>query len=420
MRCAVALLAAGLALASPAPAFADWTGRGEVAGEARAFTPDDNALTTDYGLGMAARVEVGNTHRPFQEKFRAFGRVDTVDPQRSLAFIEEAWLQYRKDGWRLRVGADILNWTATEAFHPADVVNSRNLDSDFESLEKIGEPMVVVSRDIRNADLTAIVMPMYIKPQLASPKSRLNFFQGSPVRPSILRLGPDGRKTDSRWFGPQGALLYEQTIRSADLALHAIYHLDRGQPFVFAAPGSTITAVFQTKVQVGGTWQQAVGPVLLKGEAAWRHFFEADTAVTGLPPLDDRDHTQIALGVEYGLTLDSGVDHRFIVEGQAVFAESGLQRRAATIFQRDILVAYRLAMNDVKARELFVSAIFDLEDAGELMANASYSQRLSDTWGISTSIRLIEAPAPAPGMPPQGLQALRKADQIRLKLTRYF
>ena len=67
--------------------------------------------------------------------------MDFLDLERNLYRMEEASIGYRNSGWEARLAIQILNWTATEGFHPCDIINSRNLDSDIENTEKIGEPM---------------------------------------------------------------------------------------------------------------------------------------------------------------------------------------------------------------------------------------------------------------------------------------
>ena len=87
-------------------------------------------------------MEASLKHKPFKQKARLYGRIDQQDSGRTVLVVEELWLEWKTSDLRVRVGADLLNWSATEAFHPADIMNARNLDSDVESYEKVGEPMV--------------------------------------------------------------------------------------------------------------------------------------------------------------------------------------------------------------------------------------------------------------------------------------
>src|SRR5690606_16742487 len=100
---------------------------------------DEDSNTRDSGASVAARIDARYRGETINGRARVFGRADQVDPSRSQAIVEEAWAGWDSGDLQLRLGAQLLNWTATEAFHPADIVNSRNLDSNLENFEKIGE-----------------------------------------------------------------------------------------------------------------------------------------------------------------------------------------------------------------------------------------------------------------------------------------
>lgn len=419
------IVVAWLLAASPALA-GEWKSKGELSFDSRWFPENEPAAldptTDDYGIGMVGRAEAFYRHEDWRAKARAFGRVDAIDEQRSVVVVEEAWIDLSRKNIRLRVGADIVNWTATEAFHPADIINARNFDSDFEYLEKLGEPMAVVSANLGGGKLTAYGMPFYTEPILASPRSRLNFAPGLPIRPGRLQMNTRGELT-TKDFGGQGALHYIRTFGSADIAIYAVHHLDRLQPlYVTAGTTNPVGALlFQTVSQAGLTYQHAIGMLLAKLEFGYRYFHRPASGVTPFVPLDDRDHAQIAAGLEYTHTHPNSVDSTFMLEGQVYAGQQNqLQRRSLGLFQRDILLGYRVAFNDVKDKAIVALGIFDLENAGELMASIGYSQRLSDVWGLSATARVMHAPDPDPLLPPTGLETLRHADQLRLSITRYF
>ena len=59
----------------------------------------------------------------FRQELRVLGRAAAVDESRSDLILEELWA-----GWRswvgVLVGAQPINWSATEAFHPADIISN--------------------------------------------------------------------------------------------------------------------------------------------------------------------------------------------------------------------------------------------------------------------------------------------------------
>jgi hypothetical protein len=392
--------------------------RGQLALEGRAFLPDDDPTTEDWGFGLFSRLEWAHSHDPWSERLRITGRLDAIDRGRDHLVLEEAWVQYWRGRLKLRLGADIVNWTATEAFHPADVLNARNLDSDLENYEKVGEPMLFAALSLlEDTTLELYVMPGYMAALLPSRRSRLRLVPSGADIGGRLLVDRRGRFTDAI-IGPQAALRLRTVWGSADLSLHVLEHMDRSQPLVVTDPGTErLHAVFLTVRQVGLTYSQVFGSLIAKLEASYRDFVRVeDTSRFGALP--DRDHATLALGAEYGFVHDGGSESTLLAEVQAVFGLSEIERYQVNPFQRDLMLGYRFAWNDEPSRTLLVSAIFDLERGGEYLLNVTYEQRLGETWGIALGARLINAEANADS--PFGLTPLRDADLLRVVLSRYF
>ncbi len=397
-----------------------WSSKGEVALESRLFRGDGDPTTVDRAAGLFARLEVQHQRGFFEGRARGFGRLDYLDAARSMLVFEEAFAQVQSKRFRLRAGADTVNWTATEAFHPADVINARNLDSDLENFEKLGEPMVSLqARLAAGTTATAYYLPYRTSPIFTSSRSRLHFAPaGVELRGRRLMSDRKGHLTDAA-FGHQAAVNIRQTVGHADFSLHLVEHMDRAQPQVLVdlATGE-LRLLFQTVRQVGGTYQHALGPVLAKLEGAYRHFIAVDdTLPSPFGYRRDRDHGTVAAGIEYGLAHDGGAESTFIAEAQVVLGGDADTRATLTPFQRDALAGYRLALNDESSRQLLIGIVVDLESANEYLVNASYEQRLGDTWTVRAGVRVFQAKQRAV---PTGLSALRNADHVRLTLARHF
>ncbi len=405
-----------------------WSSRGEVALESRAFRPDQNPATRDRALAMLGRLELRHAGPHFEQKVRGFGRMDRYDRDRSMLIPEEAWAQGKSERFRLRVGVDIVNWTATEAFHPVDVINARNWDSDLENLEKIGEPMLALqARVTETLSVTAMYLPVYTQPRQTSSASRLHFgLPGLPLPPR-LQVDRRGRFTD-RDFGHQGAINLRQIWGQADISIQALEHMDRTQPLVMqnqTGGPAPFNLVFQTVRQVGGTFQQAVGPVLIKIEGAYRHFVpvhdaSVDPVASPVGALPDRDHGELAVGLEYGLIHRGSYESTLLLEGQTMLGVDAAIARQLTPFQRDILAGYRFAFNDEDSKEFFLGAIADVMDGDQFLFTASYQQRLGESWTVRAGARVFVAPHPSDPLLARGLQAFRNAEHLRLTLTRHF
>ena len=162
--------------------------------------------------------------------------------------------------------------------------------------------------------------------------------------------------------------------------------------------------------QAGGTYQQALGSVLLKLEAAHRDYLHPGS----LPPSPDRDHSLIAAGLEWGFTHLAGSDSTFLFEIQNRFGED-VPPNELPLFQRDVLVGYRFALNDVQDRRLLLTAIVDLEETSRVLAALTWEQRLFDAWGLRAGARYARYPDDA-----SVYAFLDDDDHVHLSLTRFF
>ena len=387
----------------PALAVASTDSKGSVGFEGRAFVPEgDEVDRFDYGSLLVGRLEWKGKQKPFREKLRVVGRAAAIDRDRSRLVVEEAWVGYRSKYLRLKAGVQLLNWTATEAFHPADVVNSRNFDGNVENPDKVGEPMVSATLRLGRVHLTGYYLPVRMDPVFPGPRSRLSFSGtklGDPLW--VPRGGGDIDDLEDSHFEHQWAVRLATTLGSADIALHAIQHNDRSQPgLAINQREGTARPVYAFVTQVGMTYAHAVSDFLLKLEAAHRRPDDLDvelqfpvahdgnTPATLLLSVDPPNHTIVAAGVEYGWSYDTLGQATVIVEGQGVVDVADAdERKAITPFQRDVLVGYRHDFEDVQGTTLNLGVIVDLEGDG-VVGTGSVGRRLGETWTLATSLRL--------------------------------
>jgi hypothetical protein len=401
--------------------------QGELAIEARAFLDDDDAKTRDREVALVGKLQVDHPHAPFDERVRLIGRFDAFNQARGVLFVQEAWAQARFGPVRIRAGLDVLNWTATEAFHPADVINARNFDSDLENFEKLGEPMVSLRLGPwSGTTVSALFMPYYTRPHFPPSNSRMSLAPEIDFGGDLL-VGRNGKIAPSRW-APQAALVLEQVLGSADFTLHVLEHMDRGQPLIgFDIEQRQVLEIFQTVRQVGATYQHVVGPFVLKLEGVYRRFqalnrlpqWLALTNYWGEPypatRLPARDHAAVAVGLEYGIVHGGGAESTLVFEGEAIFGVHELIRKQLSVFQRDILIGYRLSLNNEEGSALQIATILDLDDPGETMNSVSYSQRIGGSLTLQVLLRIFSAKDILYGLGP-----LRRAHSLQLIVSRHF
>ena len=390
---------------------------GDVSLTSRVFTPDDDPSTDDWGVTTDARLEFkAKQAGGFRQELRVLGRAAAVDESRSDLILEEFWAGWRGDWLDVLVGARLINWSATEAFHPADIINSRNLDSDIENAEKIGEPMASVRARLWQGGLTAFFMPLRLAPRLPGPRSRLNFSQGQPLGKTLWSNRDEGID-DGPWTS-QWAARFDQTFAGLDLALHYVDHQDRHQPAIILEPNSgRIHPVYRRVKRYGGTAAQVLGEWILKAEVDHRRFDALDMGpqYQVLNP-GAADHTAVAFGLEWGWGYSSGSEGTVLLEGQWMIADASADElETLGPFQRDILLGYRHALNDVEGTELLVGVIIDTQRPDECIANVTFTRRINDQWSLDSGLRIMNAPESK-----SLLHAQHEAHSVQLSLTRFF
>lgn len=394
--------------------------RGELGFESRVFRPDDDAATKDWNTTTIGRLYVDAEKGRVAARARVFSRFDPGDRERSVFIPEELWAELNASPVRLRAGYQMLNWTATEAFHPADVINSRYFDSAIENPEKLGEPMVSARVAIPNGNVEAMFMPFFTRPIFPSRRSRWNLGGPGLALGEALVLRRDGTVTNET-FVSQWAVRAQQTWGSADISVHVLQNIDRYLPIpVFDVATFTARPLFQPVTQFGGTYQQAIGGLLVKVEAAYRALYRPESKMTAYGPIPQRDHFLGAIGFEYGVPHDGGGESTWLLEGQLFLPRNrNLPAFYEPLFQHDVLAGYRYAWNDEDSKAIFLGAIVDVARPKEFFVNIGYSQRLGETWGLQAGARFVRVPARNPGAPVL-YEWLNDAHQVYANLLRYF
>ncbi len=418
------------------PSFAkeEWFNRGQVSFQFREFENDNDENTEDTGMLVFSRVEAKYTGGPFEHSFRGFARVDNKDSDRDFMAIEEFNFSMRfgeGESWKILAGYKLFNWTATEAFHPADVINSRNYDSDLEYFEKLGELTLELNKEFDWGDVSFFYWPRFENPQFPGAHSRLGF--GTDIsRPQVM----DGEEAQDGQWTAQGGVRLRYLMDDGDLSLHAIHHVDRNMPLtgtinygVNPLTGATVpldvnrlttspTPYYFKKTQVGGTLQYALSSFLLKFEGAYRIFQDAKEIYTASGLQKPVDHGDVAFGLEYNLPEWSMGETSLFFEAGGILGADKDTRAQLSIFQRDVLTGFRHSFNDVMGREILLMWIHDIERANENLITFTYKQRLDDLWNISTGLRVYDAPKK--GSVAQGLEVLDGANHAYFNLIRFF
>jgi hypothetical protein len=369
--------------------------QGEVALSARAFSPDENADIYDQGLAASFHLDVkAKQSGGFRQQLRLTGRAASIDGDRSALIVNDAWVGWRNRSLQLSVGAETFNWSTAEAFHPTDTLNSRNLDSDVENPEKMGELAAKVRVRFLTGGLTLVYLPMRVAPRLPGIRSRLNWTQGTAL--GTTTWADQNGKTSTGRFAPQYAARLDQTLGQTDVTLHYVAHNERMVPNLLVNPATGETAlVFPFVERFGGSVVSPLGDWLFKLEGEYRTYQDINTQpglilATGAT----KDHAAIAAGFDYGWSYEAGSEGTLLIEGQVLHAPGTATKDMGLVgpFQRDVLLGYRHAFNDTEDTQFLVGIIADVERVGECMSTLTGSQRLNNDWKLEGKYQFIYAP----------------------------
>lgn len=405
----------------------EWSGQGSATFQYRVFQDDNKAATEDVGIALLTKVEEKFVGKYSKHLFKVFARADEKDSDRGLIRLEDAYFSWRlgqQQSLKFLVGYKIFNWTATEAFHPADMVNSRNYDSNLENLEKMGEFTIELEKEFDLGTFSLYLWPQFERPVFPGVRSRL----GSGVaisRPKVIIDEED----EGRRVLQYGARL-SLALDSMDVSFHAMRQIDRFFPLVGTdqftflggspVPLSTEPVPFYfMKNQYGLTAQIPWAGFSFKLEGAYRSFDSDKVIFTARGLRTPSDHTDVAFGFDYSFRFDNS-DMELIVlsEMSSIFGVSDTFRAEISVFQKDVLVGFKLLFNDIMGSELTMTAISDIERDNERLYNFSYTRRLTDQWKFDTGVRIFNAPKK--GTIATGLEVLDRSHHGYFNLTRYF
>ena len=418
-----------LAIAFLIPSFSwaesNTSSKGEINLESRFFNDDDIKTTQDAGYGISARIEVENTWNNLTTRAQVFSRTDRTDSTRQRLNIEELYAQYLLDNWAFFTGFRTLNWSTAEAFHPTDIINSRNFDGPFENAEKLGELMAGFQFFSEYLNLTAFYMPTLNRPQLPTQTNRLSFApQGIPLGETTF-IDNDGNVKESNGTAQQWALRAQLPIDDFEMNLYWVHHFDRTD---FRVVQDNISGLFIPTLNEVDHYALSLQYVwdawIFKSETVYRDFKENINISSFASSITRQDYGLASLATEYLWSHVSGSDTTIILEFQEILGVDDNKRYAINPFQRDLLLGARHSFNDVNAKEVFFSIIADVERGKEILASASYSQRLSDVWKVKVGARYIDAQPPASDpLDPfgaTGMRPLNNDHQFDLTFSRYF
>jgi hypothetical protein len=322
--------------------------------------------------------------------FVPFYRYDQQDEERSHADIRELQWLYVADTWEARVGVGKVFWGVTEFVHLVDIINQTDGVESFDGEDKLGQPMVGLSRVGSLGVVDLFILPGFRERTFAGEDGRFRFPQPIDTDNARYQSSREEKHIDY-------AVRWSHSVSVFDMGVYVFSGTDRN-PIPVIENNRTVP-FYQQIDQVGLDLQATIGSWLFKVEALNQQN-------------DTEDFSATQFGFEYTLYGVFGS-----LADLGLLTEYGWDERgedALSVSQNDIYVGGRLTLNDSRDSDLLFGVGHDLDyDSQSLLLEAS--TRLSDNWSIEVQGIVIDADDAS-----DVARFFDRDDRIQLTVERYF
>ena len=291
-----------------------------------------------------------------------FVRFDPNDDERTHADLREAKLDLRFGETDVTIGNDFVFWGKTEVDQIVDIINQTDGVEGTDGEDKLGQPMIRVSRLVNIGDVSGEASIFYL------PYFRERTFLGteSRLRGAAIIDGDDARyETGSEEWTPSFAARLAGFYGDFDIGVSAFHGLSRDPAFE-VKPGSINPAtgsfelrpVYGRITQFGLDGQYTAGSTLWKAELVGR--FDQRNAA-----FEKEDYFAAIAGLEHTLYGVGGTNADLGLIAEYAYDSRG--NDALTIFENDAVSGARLAMNDTQDTSALFTATVDTETAETLL-----------------------------------------------------
>ena len=326
--------------------------------------------------------------------FTPFIRADQQDDERSHGDIRELAWTHVNNNWEIHSGIRKVFWGVSEFNHLVDIINQTDAVESFDGEEKLGQPMIHISRVTDWGIIDSFVLLGFRERSFVGEDGRLR-------GPLIVNTNRATYESGSEEKHIDLALRWSHSFNVFDFGLYWFNGTDREPVLQIESRNGRklLTPYYQQMSQLGLDLQATIDSWLWKLEAIHKN-----------TNMDKYSATQA--GFEYtfyginqstadlGLLLEYGWDER--------------GRNAASIAQNDIYLGARLTLNDADDSSLLAGFAYDLDyHTRNVLIEAS--KRLNDRWTIA-----LEALVFIASDEEDTISFLDKDDRVQLSLERFF
>lgn len=362
------------------------------------FFPNDpaHAGQADNSYSISLQPEYRKRWDNGRKKFTfvPFYRWDSEDDERTHGDIRELDFVMAQGDWEFQAGISKVFWGVTESQHLVDIINQTDLVEGLDGEEKLGQPMLRVSRFLENGSIDAYILPYFRERTFPGEQGR--FRTALPVDTDNATYESDDEEKHMDY-----AVRWNQSVGNVDFGLSWFEGTSRDPEFNVATKnGKTVLQPHYPLIRQAGLDLQYTGD-------AWLWKLESIHRDT-----NDGSYNASVGGFEYTIPgiADSSADLGLLAE----YHHDSRGKDATTPFQKDLFLGTRLAMNDVQSTELLAGAFIDLDDQARSF-RVEASRRLGDDMKLNLEAQMIsDTDVNEP------FHSIRDDDYVQLEWQKFF
>ena len=358
-----------------------------------ALWPGQGSQAAQVSLAATTELRWRNGEGDQRASIIPFLRWDSVDDERNLVDLQEAYWAWEGDSLELLAGVNTVFWGVTESVHLVDIVNQTDAAGDIDGEDKLGQPMVNLAWQKDWGLVSAWVMPYFRERNYPGVEGRLR-------TPLVVDGDRAVYESSSEESHVDVALRYSHYIGDVDIGLSFFSGTSREPRLIPADDAAVLLPHYDQIDQFGVDLQYTRDAWLWKLEAIARNgYSETFAAAVG-----GFEYTFYQVGQS---AADVGVLLEYQYDGRNEF-------EPLTISDNDVFVATRLAFNDIQDTAVLAGVSYDT-DTGETFLNIEAERRFGDSWFGELRIRSFSGAE-------QGdtTYFFRKDDYVQLSIARYF
>ncbi len=349
-----------------------------------------------YAIGLEAGFNHSVNNGDTIFTFVPFARWDSDDEERKHFDIRELNINHASRDWETLVGIGKVFWGVVESNHLVNIINQTDFLEGVDGEDKLGQPMLRLSRSFDQSVLTAFILPGFRERQFLS----VGTPGALPFRVSNNPVYQSGSGDDHTDY----AIRYSGYHELIDYGVSWFNGTSRAPDFIASGTGGLIPYYPQIN-QLGIDIQITSDAWLWKLEAL-RQNFNSNSQV----PVDD--FTAWVGGFEYSIYgMASGL---FDLGLLAEYHHDSRGDRQSVLFQNDLFTGLRFGFNDTESSQILVGGLVDLDDD-------TVNFRLEANRRIFTDARIsLEVQGGSNAAPGNIGFSLKDSDFVLLSLELYF